>query len=304
MRRKRWVCTGFLLFFMLFLTGCIRSGKLDEGKIPCVIELKEVPKEFETLNGDLKKVLRIEVYMINEQTQRSYSVVLNEENGFSQDASLNPGFYQVRYCYASPSYFGINVDSIQESLVVGAEGNNYLGLTITNLTEMSKYFDWMQPSKEILAADQFSRLAQWKGELISLKDIANYVEFTCDRQVKPYEQITLHNPDEQVWIAVLNGTEQELPWQECALMTVTVKGSQMIFGKGAAVGQPLSGIVHKEDGVYGMPDAFEGTVFFGADLDRTEAVYRNESSGDKITIVSDPKGEYIISMTYEFAIFE
>jgi len=80
------------------MTGCTSRGKLDEGNIACVIALEQVPSEFEAFGDGIGEMLDIEIFLGNEVKERTYTVHLNEENGFRQEAMLNPGFYQVRWC--------------------------------------------------------------------------------------------------------------------------------------------------------------------------------------------------------------
>jgi len=298
----RW--GAFLLVLLTFLTGCTKSGRLDEGKIACVVELETVPEEFDALREETREKLEIEVHLMNDATERTYKVRLNEENGFRQEAMLNPGFYQVEWCIASPFYLYLDTEARQSVLEVGGEKSNYLGIAVTNRAELAENLRWMEPSEEILAQDKFSRVVQWKGQLIDLKDIMEYVEFTYDQPVRPYQQALLANLEDRVGVTVINETDHELSWRECAVKSVTFNITNAVLPGGVMVGMPLAEVLHSEHGCYGTPDSLTGSILYGAGLEELGAVYLDSASGDKITVQSDVSGKYVIKITYEFEVYE
>ncbi len=298
--RRGW----FLLFGVLCMTGCTKSGKLDEGNIACVIELETIPAEFDALNEDMQRQLDIEVYLCNEVKERTYSVHLNRENGFRQEAMLNPGFYQVRWCTESPYFLHITAKTRENVLEVGGDKSNYLGVYVSNPEELAANLLWMEPSEEILGLDPYSRRVQWKGQVIEIEEIGNYVDFEYDQPVRAYEQASFANMEERVGITVINETDHELPWQECAVQSVTFNSTNAVLPGGTMVGMPLGEMVHKENGSFGTPDSLEGSVLIGAGVDAIRAVYLDNSSGDKITVSTDLAAEHIIKITYEFEVYE
>ena len=302
---KRYLRRGiFLLFCMICMTGCTKSGKLDEGNIACVIELEEIPAEFDALNEDMQKQLDIEVFLSNEIKERTYTIHLNKENGFRQEAMLNPGFYQVKWCTESPSFLHITAETRQAVLEVGGDKSNYLGVYVSNQEELAANLQWMEVSEEILGLDLYSRRVQWKGQVIDLKDIVNYVDFEYSQPVRAYDQAAFANLAERVGITVINETDHELPWQECAVQSVTFSSTNAVLPGGTMVGMSLGELVHKESGSFGTPDSLEGSVLIGAGVDQIRAVYLDNGSGDKITVSTDPAAEHIIKITYEFAVYE
>jgi len=286
------------------MTGCTTTGRLDEGNIACVVELEDIPDEFRELSDDLRERLNIQAYLWNQVKDRSYQVDLNEENGFRQELMLNPGFYQVRWFTESPSFLHLDAQAGQEALEVGADKANYLSVYIADPGKLAEDIQWMQPSPGILSQEMYSRKVQWKGELIDLKNIIGYVDFTHEQPVPAYEQIYLADLSEQVGVTMVNETDHELPWQECAIQAVTFSGVNAMLPKGVRVGQAFLDVVHKESGSYGTPQAMEGSILFGTGVDQTRAVYLDPVSGDRITVACSPDGQYIIEISYEFAVFE
>ncbi len=298
----RWGC--FLLFCIVLMTGCTSSGKLDEGNIACVIALETVPAEFDAFRDEIHKKLDIEVFLNNEVNERTYAVHLNAENGFRQEAMLNPGFYQVKWCTESPFYIHMEAATRQAVLEVGADKENRLDVYVTNPEELAANVLWMEASAQILKEEIFARKVQWKGEVIDIKDIVNYVDFEYNQPVGAYGQAGISNLAERIGIVVMNETDHELSWRECAVQSVTFSSTNAILAGGAMVGVPLAEIVHKESGCYGTPDALDGSVLLGAGVEQIRAAYLDTVSGDKITIATDANGSYVMKMTYEFAVFE
>lgn len=121
----------------LSLTGCAKTGKLDEGDCACVVRLENIPQEFKMLGDNEKSLLGIQVTLENITTERRYQFELNEENGFEQDASLNPGTYKVYYCSASPYFLHMDMKARQDQLNVSRDGSNELTVYIENMDEFS-----------------------------------------------------------------------------------------------------------------------------------------------------------------------
>lgn len=298
----RWGC--FLVLCSILMTGCTSSGKLDEGNIACVIALEQVPAEFDAFGDDIGEMLDIEVFLSNEVKERTYTVHLNEENGFRQEAMLNPGFYQVRWCTESPSFIHMKAETRQAVLEVGADKANRLDVYIANPEELAENVQWMKASPEILGEGMFSRRVQWKGEMIAIEDIADYVDFQYEQPVGAYAQAGIANLEEGIGLIVLNETDHELPWRECAVQSVTFSSTNVILAGGAMVGMPLEEIVHRERGCLGTPDALDGSILLGAGIEQIRAAYLDKTSGDKITVATSTSGAYVMKITYEFAVFE
>ena len=162
----------------------------------------------------------------------------------------------------------------------------------------------MEASPEILSEGIFSRRVQWKGEMIAIEDIADYVDFQYEQPVGAYAQAGIANLEEGIGLIVLNETDHELPWRECAVQSVTCSSTNAILAGGAMVGMPLEEIVHKERGCLGTPDALDGSILLGAGIEQIRAAYLDKASGDKITVAASASGAYVMKITYEFSVFE
>lgn len=286
----------------LSLVGCAKKGNLDEGECAVVVSLENIPQEFKMLGDNEKDLLGIEVTLQNITTERQYKFLLDEENGFKQEASLNPGVYKVYYCSSSPYFLLMDIASRQDQLDVSKDGVNELTVYIENYEDFSDSVWNSQPVREIMQQDKFSRMAQWQGQVIDLQDITDYIEFEYDREVRGYEQVTLHNSG--VWITVQNQTPQAAPWTDCELIKVQTSGTGIILPQGARVGMSLKDIAHAQEGIYGTPDSMTGSLLIGTGMDRAGMVYYDQSSGDKITLECTPDADYICNIIYEFAVYE
>ncbi|MFG6356826.1 MAG: hypothetical protein K1W26_08405 [Acetatifactor sp.] len=293
---------SLLCVLALSLTGCAKTGKLDEGDCACVVRLESIPQEFKMLGDNEKSLLGIEVVLENITTERRYTFALNEENGFAQDASLNPGTYKVYYCSASPYFLHMKMKAREDQLNVSKGGSNELTVYIENMEEFTDTVWNAQPTREIMQQDKFSRKVQWNGQIIDMQDITEYIDFTLDRQVRGYEQVSLSGSG--IMITVQNQTSESVDWTECELIKVQAGASDVIFPQGARVGMSVKEIVHAQDGIYGTPDSMTGFLLIGTGMDKTGMVYYDESSGDKITLECTTDAEYICDIIYEFAVYE
>lgn len=305
MRKKTGVAVLLVCILGLFLAGCTKTGKLDEGECACVVRLEDIPQEIKMLGDNVQDMLEISVILENITTERQYRFELNTENDFRQNASLNPGVYKVYRCSASPYFLNIEIAAGQEDLEVGKEKENEITVCIKNLEEFTDLVWEMQPVREIMQLDKFSRQIQWGGRIIDLEQIMDYIEFSSDQEtVRGYEQITLYNADARVWVTLQNQTSQEVSWEECKLIKVWFERPNVILGQGVKVGMSVREIAHAKEGIYGTPDSLTGSVLFAAGVDKVGMIYYDESSGDRLTLESNSEGEYISRIMYEFAAYE
>ena len=303
--KKRYRVNGAAIFILaLFLIGCGKAGRLDEGNCPCVVRLQDIPREFKMLEENLQEQLEISVTLENITTERQYRFELNTENGFQQNASLNPGIYKVNYCSGSPYFLNMDIAAVQADLEVGLDRENEITVYIQNETAFSDLVWDMQPIREVMQSDKFSRQIQWGGQMIDLENILDYIEFSSDQTVRGYDQITLFNQEACVRVTLQNQTAQEASWKECELIKVQFERPNVIFGQGAKVGMPVREIVHAREGIYGTPDSLTGSILFAAGVDAVGIVYYDEASGDRLTLESGHDGKEIYRITYELAIYE
>ncbi len=287
---------------VLSLTGCGKTGKLDEGDCACVVSLESIPQEFKMLGDNDKSLLEIGVALENISTERKYYFILDEENDFKQEATLYPGVYKVYYYRSSPSFLHMQIAARQEQLDVARDKVNEMTLYIKNQEEFSDLVWNFQPVREIMQLDMFSRKAQWQGQIIDLERITDYIDFEYDQPVKGYDQVTIFNSG--VEITVQNQTSEAASWKECKLIKVRVAGTSLIFAQGARVGMSVQEIAHADEGIYGTPDSMGGAFLIGMGMDGTSMVYYDESSGDRLTLECTASGDYISNITYEFAAYE
>lgn len=300
--RKLRYAAAVICVLALSLTGCGKTGKLDEGDCACIVSLESIPQEFKMLGDNVEGLLEIEVTLENITTERRYGFTLNGENGFKQEASLNPGVYKVYYCAASPYILHMDVSARQEQLDVDRDKVNELAVYIENMEEFSDLVWDSQPIREVMQLDKFSRKMQWEGQIIDMEHITDYIEFEYDKKVRGYGQVTLYQSG--VGITLQNQTSQEASWTECRLIKVQAAKPNAVFAQGAKVGMSTREIMHAQEGIYGKPDAMTGTLLIGMDIDRTGMVYYDEASGDRLTLECNPAGEYICNIIYEFAVYE
>ncbi len=304
MKKRYRVNSAAIFLLVLFLTGCGKAGRLDEGNCPCVVRLQDIPREFKMLEENLQEQLEISVTLENITTERQYRFELNTENGFQQNASLNPGIYKVYYCSGSPYFLNMDIAAVQEDLEVGLDRENEITVYIQNETAFSDLVWDMQPIREVMQSDKFSRQIQWGGQMIDLENILNYIEFSSDQTVRGYDQITLFNQEACVRVTLQNQTAQEASWKDCELIKVQFERPNVIFGQGAKVGMPVREIVHAREGIYGTPDSLTGSILFAAGVDGVGIVYYDDASGDRLTLESGHDGKDIYRITYELAIYE
>lgn len=292
------------LALVLLLTGCGKTGKLDEGDCACVVRLESIPSEFKMLDDNIQELLNIEVVLQNITTEKRYEFTLNMENDFRQEASLYPGVYKVNGCSAFPYFICMDAAARQQDLEVGRDKDNEITVYIENPEEFTDMVWDMQPIREVTQLDKFSRQIQWNGQIIDLEHIMDYVEFSSDQTVRGYEQITLFNSDNRVRVTLQNQTAQQVSWQECKLIKVQFERPNAIFAQGVKVGMPVREIAHAQEGIYGTPDSLTGSILFALGTDNVGIVYYDEASGDRLTLESNSSGNYIYSITYEFAAYE
>jgi len=282
----------------------MKKGKLDEGNCYLKVQLDKLPEEFHMLGSNIQEQLTFHITLENITTEKSYCFELNQNNQFKQTASLNPGIYRVLSCYVSPlALTNMEIKAGEHQVELRADKEAVLPVLIQNQEEFADWVWGMQPVREIAQLDKFSRKVQWDGQVIELARIIDYVEFNYDHSVQPYKKITL-NSDEGVEVTLQNQTDKELSWRECSVIKVTFYKDNVIFGKGVRNGMAVSEVMHKEKGLYGIPDSMSGTVLMGMDYAETRAIYQDAISGDKLTIKIPPSGDFISGFIYEFAVFQ
>lgn len=295
-----------VLFAMaLLMAGCGHEGKLDEGDCPVEIRLAGLPAGYAELTEDQKEQVAVHLQLENVINEKTYTFRLNDDNHFAQNASLNPGTYRVAYCYISGSgAVRMEGEASVKSMDISRDTINIISVSVTNEKEFNQWVEQMRANAGILRAGQFSRIIQFEGQVIDMDRILDYVEFTYDQQVHAYDKVVLDNGEKGVHVTLLNDTDETADWQDCKVIGIRFTMDNVIFGNGARVRMPAEEILHAEDGLYKTPDSLAGCVLIGADYDDFDAIYRDDRSGDRMTIKVDSRGRHITEITYEFAVFE
>lgn len=301
-RKRGWV----LLFALVAaLTGC-GNGNLTEGRCKAVVEFADIPEEFENLPRWILEKVEITVRLQNVATETDYVMHLNQDNHFRQKLRLNPGVYKVDYCYLSPAKLcgGMEVEASLQQMELDTEGTSSLEIRISDLEAFRTWAAGMEAVPEIETAELFSRSVQLDGRVISLERIAEAVNFKYDNMVKSYEKVTLYNSDYGIRLNIQNQTTAEQPWTLCTVTGVEFTENNVLLGKGVCIGMPVEEICREETGYYGLPQEMAGTVLIGLGYEQTRAIYREEASGDKVTLCIAPSGNYVTEIIYEFAQYE
>lgn len=295
------------IFSALCLTGCGNNGKLNEGDCKCNIMFADIPKEFQMLEESLLERFEIEITLQNPITETEYEIILNQDNDYSEQISLKPGTYQVKEVSGSmPEYNGISLISNVPSIELTPNVTNELPIVLENPEEFSQHWIATQPMPELLLADKFSRKIQINREMIDIANITSKLNLTyeSDKKIKPYEKISLTDSDYGITVELMNNNDEAAPWTSCEVIGITVYKNTVVFPEGVTLGMSADKVLHKTDGIYGEPDSFSGTMLFGWGHDSVEAIYSDETSGDRITFTLIPDCSYITEIHYEFAVFE
>ncbi len=301
---KRELRVWAIALLMIFgLCACGQKGQ--EGACECVVELKDLPDEFEKLPENLRKNVEISVSIENVVTEKSVSAKLTEENDFEETLHLNPGTYRVTYTHVSPgNLIGLKVEASEEKFELEPERDEDVEVTVVNAEEFADWAWSMDATREIVQTSVFSGTVQFEGQLVELKQIAQYVEFEYENQIGSYEKATFGNSEKGVYITVQNQSEEPTGWKDCEILEVSFRKNNVIFGKGICLGMDVTEVVHEDTGLLGVPDAMSGTVLMGAGYADTSASYIQGKSGDKLTLVIESGGDYIRSISYAFEVFE
>lgn len=294
----------FIVLFttVLLMAGCGREGRLDEGDCPVEIRLAGLPTGYSELTKDQKEMIEVNLQLENEDSGKRYTFRLNEDNHFSQDASLKPGTYRVTYCDISGNgAVKMEGEASVKSTVITTDTINIISVNVINEAEFNRWVTQMRPDTGILRAEQFSRTVQFEGEIINLEDILDYLDFTYDRKIRARDEAVIHDRERGVYVTLYNDTKESASWKKCKVIGVRFTKDNVLFGKGARVRMPAEEILHAKDGIYGTPDSLKGCVLIGTEYGGFDAIYHDIISGDRMTVKVDDSGEYITEISYDFS---
>lgn len=301
--RRKWIVCSLLLLLLGGLCACGNEKK--EGECECVVELKDMPAEFKMLPENILENMRISVSVENIVTEKGATAYLTQENEFSETLYFQPGTYRVTSVYVSPSnLLELDAEASEEKFELDRKNETEVEVFIANAEAFADWAWSMEATREIVQADAFSRMVQYEGQVIDLKQIAQYVEFSYDSQIAAYDKVTLKNVDKGVYITIQNQNEEPASWTSCEIIEVSFRKNNVILGQDIRLGMDVTPLVHKEDGILGTPDKMSGTALIGAGYSTTKASYVDGESGDVLTLEIDSSGDYIRGLTYAFELFE
>ncbi len=294
-----------LTVLTLMSAGCGKDGNLNDGKCPVEVRLDMLPQSFSTLDEDIRSQMKINFTLENMVSGKTYEFELTEKNDFTQDASLNPGTYRTLSCNMSgASAVNMEIDAGNDTFDIRLDQQNDIVLSVTNEAEFNQWVAQMWAASEVLKADRFSRKIQFKGQIIDIGDIADYVETEYDESVRDDKKAEIYDSDAGVTVTVFNDTGEKADWDECRVIAVSFTADNVIFGGGVRVMMPARELLHSEKGLYGTPESLEGCALIGADYDSFSAVYIDPVSGDRMTVGIDGKAERVTGITYELEAVE
>lgn len=303
-RHTRLVCV--FVFLCVMFGGCTKRGRIDEGSCELHISLMENPRVFEFLTEKQQEDLAVNVELVNISTEERYTIKLSYKDDFEAVAKLNPGNYRVSYCgHSLNNIMEFKVDSEEKEVELSNNVENAaIHLHITDLDEFMQRFLRNQTSQEILQLDKFSGQVQLEGQIINVADILNYVNLSHNNMIAAYGKVELTDTDKKVRVSLVNTTSQAAEWNQCKVTKVTFLKNNVVLGGGVRFGDPAEAVSHKNNGVYGLPDKFSGSILLGVAYDDTYAIYNDEQSGDKITICYGTGANEVREITYELAVFD
>ncbi len=298
------------LAIALSLTGCGKTGKLDEGNCKCSISFTDIPKELSMLEENVLQNFEINVTLKNVINEKMYYINLTQDNDFSQEISLNPGVYQV--CSVSStqsSNTGISMAADAESIELSEDDSAALHVYVDNREEFTKHWMSVQPMPEMLLADKFDGLIQINRQVIDLRaddatQLISQLDVSHDSPVSAYQKITLTDYEMGVEITLQNMDSEAADWQDCKLVEIYVFKNNVVFPQGVTLGMAPKNVCDISDGLYGEPDQFTGSLLYGWGFDDTCAVYQDPESGDKLTIDLNAGGSSVRNIRYQLAQYE
>ena len=291
------------MLLLFSLSACGRGGTLHEGDCILNVSFINIPKEYNMQEDNLKKRSEIKITLQNVVTEKLYCFALNSDNSYYQQLTLNPGTYQVlKVAYTMADFNGIKLDTNTDTLELSTQSPSELLISIDNDKEFTSRWMDIQPMPEILLADKFSRLIQINRQVIPISKIAAQLSLSHYEKLKPSEKVTLSDSDYGITITIENQGNELRSHRDCTVRSIEFSKNTVVFPEGVTLGMAPETVFHSQNGYYGEPTGLGGTIFYGTGMQETKVIYTDPASGDTITIKTDPEGNYIIGISYEFAL--
>lgn len=291
-----------ILFASVLLSSCRNKEEISNSNL--TIKLNVFPQELNELGENVSDLFRISITLQNITTKKNYHYDLDNENEYCAKTKLDAGIYKISYIYSNEFITGISADVNEKEVEIKNKEESVLKVYIENKEEFIQRCNNLKPLDEILEADKYSRIVQFKGVLISLENIMESISIRENSiglgTIMPYESKIVNDMDSGVTVTLQNQTNETLSWDECVPIKIRFENNNVIFGKGIKMTSGISEVCHSEKGLYGLPDKFDGNILLTYNLDNTSAIYIDETSGDKLTLDFDAGGNYIRSIVYEF----
>ena len=291
------------------LTGCSKEGKLDEGECKCVVSFVDIPKELSMLEENLQENFAVSVTLKNISNEKLYRIVLNEDNDFKKEVSLNPGVYQVYGVNASNSNnIGLTLVADKESVTLAADMPVAIRVEVEDTEAFTQHWMSVQPMPEMILAEKFDGIIQLNRKVFNLHTdssaIISELNLSHEGQVAAYDKIEVSDADMGITLTLQNQTDTPVDWRSCTVAGIYVYKNNVVFPQGVTLGMAPQAVCNAEEGHYGKPDSFTGSLLYGMGFDDTSAIYHDPESGDKLTINLGSGDSSIRSIRYELALFE
>lgn len=299
------------LMLTLALAGCgNKNGKLDEGDCKCTISFVDIPKELSMLEENVQKNFSIHLTLKNITTEKLYYITLDPDNHFQKEISLHPGVYMVYTPYASQSSnTGISMAADVEKVELSADKPSEIHVFVDNTEEFTQHWMSVQPMPEMILAEKFDGHIQINRQIINLRadnasELIAQLDITYENQVPAYGKIEVSDGQMGVRLTLQNQSDSPADWHSCKLIGIYVFKNNVVFPQGVTLGMSPETVCHSTDGLYGEPDNFSRSLLYGWGFDDTYAIYKDEATGDKITLNLGAGNSSIQSIQYELAQFE
>lgn len=294
------------LFLLIPLTGCAKTGKLDEGECKCTISFVDIPKELSMLEDNIRENISVNLTLKNISTEKLYHITLDEQNAFGKQISLNPGVYQVFTPNFSQSlYTGISMAADVEDVKLTPDTPAVIHVYVDNPEELTRHWMSIQPMPEMLLAEKFDGIIQINRQIVDLKadnvsSLFSQLNITYENTVPSYGKVELTDDSMGISLTLQNQSGERAQWQSCKLIGIYVFKNNVVFPQGVTLGMAPETVCHQTDGLYGEPDSLSGSLLYGWNMNDTYVIYNDDSSGDKITLTLDAAGETIRGIRYDF----
>ncbi len=293
----------------LALAGCTKTGSLNEGECKCNVSFSNIPKELTMMEENLQENFAVNVTLKNEDTNTVYRITLSEDNDFKKQITLKPGEYHVKEVEASQDFnTGFTLAAMEDSVVLAPDTLCSINIYVENKDELTEHWMSIQPMPEMDLADKFDSIVQFNRQIFDLRtDSAAFLSqlnLSYDGTISAGDKKKLTDEELGITVTVQNQTDSKAELADCQIIALYVYKNNVVFPKGVTLGMSPKGICKKDSGVYGEPDAFTGSLLYGLDFDKTEALYVDPDSGDRLTIVLDPGGSAVQGIRYELVSVE